>query len=233
MAVALITGASAGLGRALALALASEGWDLVLDARREAPIEEVAAAARSAGSTRVTAIAGDVADAAHRAAVGEAVRTIGRLDLVVANAGTLGPAPLPEIASVRLDDLAETLRVNVVAQVGLIQEIVPLLVACRGTYVAITSDAAVEAYEGWASYGASKAALEQVANVLGAEQPDLRVYRFDPGDMRTQMHQDAFPGEDISDRPLPESVVEPFRALLATMPPNGRYRAADLLARVG
>lgn len=232
MSVALVTGASAGLGRALALALARDGWDLVLDARRSGPLEEVATAAAASGS-QVTAIAGDVADTGHRAALGEAVRTIGRLDLVVANAGSLGPSPLPELSSVRLDDLAETFRVNVIAQVGLIQEVLPLLVACRGTFVAVTSDAAVEAYEGWGAYGASKAALEQVANVLGAEQPDLRVYRFDPGDMRTQMHQDAFPGEDISDRPMPETVVEPFRALLTTLPPNGRYRASDLLTTVG
>ena len=227
MPVALITGASAGLGRALALDLAAEGWELVIDGRRRAPLDAAAAEARATGAT-VTAIPGDIADPGHRRAVGDAIRAIGRVDLVVANAGTLGPTPLPSLALLRLDDLSETFRVNVVAQVGLVQEVLPLLVACRGTYVAVTSDAAVEGYEGWGAYGASKAAFEQVAHVLGAEQPDIRVYRFDPGDMRTQMHQDAFPGEDITDRPLPESVVGPFRALLATSPPNGRYRASDV-----
>lgn len=233
MPVALITGASAGLGRALALGLAGDGWDLVLDARRLGPLKAVAAAAAGASaSTRVTAIAGDISDPDHRTALAGAARAIGRLDLVVANAGTLGPTPLPRIGQVDLDGFAETLRVNVVAQVGLVQEVLPLLVACRGTYVAVTSDAAVEAYEGWGPYGASKAALEQIANVLGAEHPEIRSYRFDPGDMRTQMHQDAFPGEDISDRPLPETVVAPFRALITALPPSGRYRAADLLTSI-
>jgi len=229
MPIAIITGASEGLGRALTLGLAEDGWDVIVDGRRREPLEAAADAARAAGAT-VIAIAGDIDDASHRRALADAARRIGRLDLVVANAGTLGPAPLPSLATVGLDALAETLRTNVVAQVGLVQEVLPLLVACRGTYVAVTSDAAVEAYEGWGAYGASKAALEQVANVLAAEQPDIRVYRFDPGDMRTRMHQDAFPGEDISDRPLPETVVGPFRSLLATSPPNGRYRASDLVA---
>jgi NAD(P)-dependent dehydrogenase (short-subunit alcohol dehydrogenase family) len=229
MSVAIITGASEGLGRAIALDLAADGWDVVIDARRSEPLDAVVSSARRHGG-RVVAIRGDIADATHRESLVDAARAIGRLDLVIANAGALGPSPLPRLADLSLDDLEAILRVNVVAQLGLAQHVLPLLTASRGVFVAITSDAAVEGYEGWGGYGASKAALEQLANVLAAEHPDVPIYRFDPGDMRTRMHQDAFPGEDISDRPLPESVVPAIRALLRERPPSGRFRAADVLS---
>lgn len=231
MSTALITGASEGLGRALALSLAADGWELVIDARRAGPLEEVAAAAREAGAT-VHALPGDVADPAHRDALVAAAEASGSLDLLVANAGTLGPTPLPSVAELSLADLERALRVNTVAQVGLVQRALPALRGAEGTVVVVTSDAAVEGYEGWAAYGASKAALEQVAHILGAEEPGLRVHRFDPGDMRTRMHQDAFPGEDISDRPKPEAVVPALRALVADRRPSGRHRASELVETV-
>ena len=152
---------------------------------------------------------------------------LGRLDAVVNNAGTLGPTPLPPLATVDVDEVAETLRVNTFAPLRLVQLALPVL-RTGGAIVNITSDAAVEGYEGWGAYGASKAALEQLTNVLAAEHPSLRVLRFDPGDMRTQMHQDAFPGEDISDRPEPEASVPALVALLEGDQPSGRYRVADL-----
>jgi NAD(P)-dependent dehydrogenase (short-subunit alcohol dehydrogenase family) len=190
---AIVTGASAGLGRAVAHDLAAAGWAVVIDARTAADLEAVAAELHTAHpAATVTAVVGDVADPDHRrdlvAAAGD------RLDLLVASAGTLGPHPLPRLADLRLPDLERTLRTNVVAQVGLVQQALPALRAAGGAVVAVTSDAAVEAYEGWGAYGASKAAFEQVAHVLGVEEPDLAVYRLDPGDMRTRMHADAFPG---------------------------------------
>lgn len=222
---AIVTGASAGLGRAVAHDLAAAGWAVVVDARTAADLETVATELRATGAA-VTAVVGDVADPAHRrdlvAAAGE------RIDLLVASAGTLGPSPLPGLADLRLPDLERTLRTNVVAQVGLVQEALPALRAAGGVVVAVTSDAAVEGYEGWGAYGASKAAFEQVANVLAVEEPTLAVYRLDPGDLRTRMHQDAFPGEDISDRPPPETVAPVVRRLAEQRPRSGRYRASDL-----
>ncbi|MGI8938336.1 MAG: SDR family NAD(P)-dependent oxidoreductase [Iamia sp.] len=227
MSTALITGASEGLGRALALALATDGWDLVIDARRPEPLVRVADEARSTGAV-VHALPGDVADPDHRDALVAAAEATGPLDLLVANAGTLGPSPLPPVADLRLEDLEHALRVNTVAQVGLIQRALPALRAAGGTVVVVTSDAAVEGYEGWGAYGTSKAALEQVAHILGAEEDEVRVHRFDPGDMRTQMHQDAFPGEDISDRPEPSTVAPSLLRLVADGRPSGRYRASEL-----
>jgi NAD(P)-dependent dehydrogenase (short-subunit alcohol dehydrogenase family) len=226
MSTAIVTGASRGLGRALALDLARDRWDLVIDARSAGVLQEVAREAQAAGAT-VRAFPGDIADPAHRRSLVEAAEERDGLDLLVVNAGTLGPSPLPSVAELSLADLEATLRVNTVAPLGLVQLALPALRAAGGTVVAVTSDAAVEGYEGWGAYGASKAALEQLAHILGAEEPALRVYRFDPGDMRTRMHQDAFPGDDISDRPEPESVVPVLRRLLAERPPSGRYRAAD------
>ena len=231
MPVALITGASRGFGRALATDLAADGWDLVLDARGAAALKSVAAELASTG-VRVEAVAGDVADAAHRGALIAAAEALGGLDLLVNNASVLGPSPQPTLDAYPLDVLAHVYEVNVIAPIALVQQALPLLHASAGTIVNITSDAAVEGYEGWGGYGSSKAALEQATNVLAAEQPALRVYRFDPGDMRTQMHQEAFPGEDISDRAEPETVVPALRSLLFNRPPSGRYRAADLLADV-
>jgi NAD(P)-dependent dehydrogenase (short-subunit alcohol dehydrogenase family) len=218
---ALVTGASRGLGRALATALSDHGWRLVVDGRNP---ERLTAA--TAGLHDMTAIAGDVADPAHRAALAAAIGP--RLDLLVNNASALGPSPLPRLADLRPDQLDRILRINTVAPLGLVQLLLPVLRTAHGRVVNISSDAAVEAYPGWGGYGASKAALDQLTAVLAVEHPELRVYAVDPGDMATDMHQAAFPGEDISDRPPPESVVPALLALIEGDLPSGRYRAADV-----
>jgi NAD(P)-dependent dehydrogenase (short-subunit alcohol dehydrogenase family) len=229
MQTALITGGSKGFGLALVTSLVKDGWGVVIDGRDGAVLDAAVGslfADSNGGSVR--GIAGDVADPAHRAALVDAVTELGHLDLLVNNASTLGPSPQPRLAEYPLDDLERVLAVNLVAPLALIQATLPLLRSSHGTVVDITSDAAVEGYAGWGGYGSSKAALEQLSNVLAAEETDVRVYWFDPGDMRTEMHQAAFPGEDISDRPLPETVLPAFRHLLATAPPSGRFRAAEL-----
>ena len=223
---AIVTGASRGLGLALARDLAASGWNLVVDARDESALR--AAHATLTGSGRAVAAPGDVADPDHRRALVDAARALGRLDLLVNNASALGPSPMPPLASLDPADLEAILRTNTVAPLALVQLALPLLEAHRGRILNITSDAAVEGYEGWGGYGTSKAALEQLSNVLAAEHPDLRVYWVDPGDMRTQMHQDAFPGEDISDRPPPEESVPGLVALIEGDHPSGRYQARAL-----
>jgi NAD(P)-dependent dehydrogenase (short-subunit alcohol dehydrogenase family) len=223
--VALITGASQGFGRALARRLAADGWKLVVDARHPAPLGEVQG--ELAPLTTVVAIPGDVADADHRAALVRAATNLGGLDLLVNNASTLGASPLPSLAGIDLEMLRHTYEVNAVAPLALTQRLLHMLRERHGTIVNITSDAAVEGYEHWGAYGSAKAALDQLGRVLATEEPSVRVYTFDPGDMRTQMHQDAFPGEDISDRPEPETVVPAFVALLTSQSESGRYRAAD------
>ncbi len=222
---ALVTGASRGLGRALAAGLAREGYDLILDARNAGDLD---AAAREIQGT-VTAIPGDVTDPEHRAALLRAAQAAGRLDLLVNNAATLGASPLPALADYPASELRAAFEVNVIAPVALTQLLLPLLRASGGAVLNITSDAAVEAYAGWGGYGAAKAALEQASNVLAAEELAVRVWWADPGDLRTEMHQRAFPGEDISDRPRPETVVPAFTRLIAERLPSGRYRAAHLL----
>ena len=222
---ALITGASRGLGRALTAALADRGWRLVVDGRDAGRLATAVEA--FAHPDRVTAVPGDVADPRHRAALAAAVGP--RLDLLVNNASELGPSPLPSLADLREADLRHVLDVNVVAPLALVQAVLPALRTARGTVVDISSDAAVEAYAGWGGYGTSKAALDQLTAVLAVEHPDLRIYAVDPGDMATDMHQAAFPGEDISDRPAPESVVPALLALLDGELPSGRYRAAELV----
>ena len=222
---ALITGASRGLGRALAAGLARAGFDLIIDARDAAALDAAAGALRASGAS-VTAIPGDVTDPGHRAALAAAR---GRLDLLVNNAGTLGASPLPALADYPPDELRAAFEVNVIAPVALTQLALPLLRASGGAVLNITSDAAVEAYAGWGGYGAAKAALEQASNVLAAEEPTLRVWWADPGDLRTDMHQLAFPGEDISDRPEPAAVVPGFVRLVTERLPSGRYRAAHLM----
>lgn len=225
--VAIVTGASRGLGEALAHGLAEAGFRLVIDARGTDALDRVAADLRPL--TEVVAIPGDITEPEHRFALVATAERLGRLDFLVNNASTLGPSPLPPLAGYPLDALREVLETNLVAPLGLIQLTLPLLRRGPGGVLNITSDAAVEAYAGWGGYGAAKAAFEQTSNVLAAEQPDLRVWWVDPGDMRTQMHQDAFPGEDISDRPLPADVVPAFLKLMWERLPSGRYRAASLL----
>ncbi len=222
--IAVITGASRGLGLALARALANGDWHLIIDARGSAALEDVTR--RLPGWAAVEAVAGDIADPAHRTELAAAVDRVGHLDAVVLNAGTLGPSPLPRLVELELDDLERTFHVNVTAQLALVQTLLPRLVV-GGRILAITSDAAVEGYEGWGAYGATKAALEQLMNVLAAEHPTLRIHRVDPGDMRTQMHQDAFPGDDISDRPEPQVAVPGLLSLLEEDLPSGRWRAQE------
>jgi NAD(P)-dependent dehydrogenase (short-subunit alcohol dehydrogenase family) len=227
--VALITGASRGLGLALARALADDDWTLILDARGADALEM--ARAELAGRTTVVAIPGDVTDPAHRAALAEAARQAGGLDLLVNNASILGPSPQPALLDYPFDVLERVYRTNVIAPLALLQAVRPAL-RPRARIVNITSDAAVEPYPGWGGYGSSKAALAQLSNVLAAENPALRVYWVDPGDMRTRMHQEAFPGEDISDRPLPEASVPGLLVLIAGAHPSGRYAARALAAPV-
>ena len=223
---ALITGASRGLGLALARQLAAQGWQLIIDARGAEALEVARVAL--AHHTRVIAIPGDVTEATHRYALAQAAKELGGLDALVNNASILGPSPQPELLDYPLEVLEQVYRTNVIAPLALIQALRRELKpgAC---VINITSDAGVEAYEGWGGYGSSKAALEQLSNILAAENPSLRVYWVDPGDMRTQMHQEAFPGEDISDRPLPEESVPAFIELLKGVRPSGRYSARVLL----
>jgi len=231
MNTALITGASRGLGRALAAGLAREGFALIIDGRDAAALDAAAQQIRAAGGD-VTAISGDVTDPGHRAALRRAAEAAGRLDLLVNNAGTLGASPLPALADYPADELRAAFEVNVIAPIALTQLLLPLLRPRGGAVLNITSDAAVEAYTGWGGYGAAKAALEQASNVLAAEEPGLRVWWTDPGDLRTDMHQRAFPGQDISDQPRPESVVPAFVRLISQRLPSGRYRAAHLMPAV-
>jgi NAD(P)-dependent dehydrogenase (short-subunit alcohol dehydrogenase family) len=223
---ALITGASRGLGLALARRLAGDGWILIIDSRGAKDLE--AARAELAEQTRVVAIAGDVRSEEHRRAIAGAAREAGGLDALVNNASILGPSPQPELLDYPLDVLEEVYRANTIAPLALIQAVRDELKP-EARIINITSDAAVEPYEGWGGYGSSKAALEQLSNILAAENPDLRVYWVDPGDMRTRMQQEAFPDDDISDRPLPEESVPGLIELLSGDQPSGRYEAKALI----
>jgi NAD(P)-dependent dehydrogenase (short-subunit alcohol dehydrogenase family) len=223
MPTAIVTGASRGLGLALARALARAGWSLVIDARGSA---ELARAARELGRlTDVAALPGDVSDPDHRRELVEAAGE--RVDLLVNNASALGPSPLPALDAYPLDELERVYRINVLAPLALVQLALPRIPK-GGRIVNVTSDAGVEAYEGWGGYGSAKAALEQLSRVLGVEHPELRVYAVDPGDMRTRMQQEAFPGEDISDRPPPEDSVPGLLALVTGDLASGRYTAREL-----
>lgn len=225
---ALITGASRGLGLALARELAQRGWNLLIDGRGARALEEARAelVTLSHGNT-IIALAGDVTDAVHRAQLAKAARELGGLDVLVNNASILGPSPQPALLDYPLDVLEQVYRANVIAPLALLQATKNELKA-GACVINITSDAGVEAYEGWGGYGSSKAALEQLSHILAAENPAWRVYWVDPGDMRTQMHQEAFPCEDISDRPLPEVSVPGLVKLITGEQASGRYAARDV-----
>src|SRR5258708_34945222 len=232
MSTAVVTGASKGLGRALREGLARRGWSLIIDGRDPAVLEHVHGRLWELvpPGSHVLAIPGDITDPEHRRALAGAAHALGGLDLLVSNAGMLGPSPLPALADFPLAALRELFEVYPVASLGLIQEVLPLLRAANdgGRVVLISSDAAVEGYPGWGGYGAAKAAQDQLAKVLAVEEPGLRVWAGDPGDMRTDMHQAAFPGEDIPDRPPPEVVVPRLIELFESRQPSGRIRAAAL-----
>jgi NAD(P)-dependent dehydrogenase (short-subunit alcohol dehydrogenase family) len=228
MPIAVITGGSRGLGLALARELAAHHWNVIVDARDEDALNE--AVTGLAHHSHVLALSGDVADEAHRKELEHAVRRHGGLDLLVNNASVLGPSPLPPLSGHPITLLEHVFRVNVIAPVALIQSLLSPLRTTGGAIINVTSDAATEPYEGWGGYGSSKAALEQATRVVALEHPDLAVYAFDPGDMRTAMHQAAYPTEDISDRPEPETIVPAVLRLISERPPSGRYRASDLAA---
>ena len=225
--VAIVTGISRGYGKAVADSLLSSDWSVVGDGRDE--IALTAAVSHLGGGERLKSLHGDVRDEDHLQGLVSRAVSMGPLELVVNNASTLGPTPLPQLADLTQDDLAETFRVNTLAPLRLLQVALPELEANGGAVINITSDASVEAYEGWGGYGASKAALDHLTSVLAVENPKISFYSLDPGDMRTDMHQAAFPGEDISDRPLPEVSAPAVTRLALDRPPSGRYRAVDLL----
>lgn len=227
MPTAIVTGASRGLGAALARELARRGWRLIIDARHGDALSRIVAEL----SGEVWGIPGDVTDPAHRSSLADAAREMAPVHLLVNNASTLGPSPLPNLDGADLEALRLVLETNVVAPLSIYQLVSPHL-AEQAVVVNVTSDAAIEPYPGWGLYGASKAALDQITAIAGAERPELAIYSFDPGDMRTDMHQAAFPGEDISDRPEPESVVPALLRLIEHRPPSGRVTAKELLTAV-
>jgi len=226
---AVITGASRGLGLAIARELAANGWQLIVNALGEAALQ--VAYAELVEKTGVTAVSGDITDRSHREALAVAARAAGGIDVVINNAGILGPSPQPALLDYALDDLLQVFAVNVIAQLGVLQALRSTLKE-DARIINISSDAAVAAYAGWGGYGASKAAFEQLSAVFAEENPSWRVFWVDPGDMRTQMHQEAFPGEDISDRPLPEESVPGILQLVEGEWANGRYQARQLAAEL-
>ncbi len=231
MPVAVVTGASKGLGKALATGLATEGWSLVLDARGQPALARAEDEIRSrlVDGARVAAVAGDVTEAGHRRALTAAAAALGGVDLLVNNASTLGASPLPRAAAVTPTTFRRILEVNTIAPLALVQEALAMLRRSADPRILnVTSDASIEHYDSWGGYGASKAALDHLSATLAVEEPGIRVWAVDPGDMRTDMHQDAFPGEDISDRPPPDSVVPLLLGLIAGGTPSGRIRAAEL-----
>jgi NAD(P)-dependent dehydrogenase (short-subunit alcohol dehydrogenase family) len=223
--MAIVTGASRGLGLATARTLSADGWTLIIDGRDAQALNT----ATDTLGARTTALPGDVADPDHRQDLLDQASRLGGLDLLVNNASMLGPSPQPNLDFYPLDVLRRVYEVNVVAPLALTQMALPLLRKRRGIVINVTSDAATESYEGWGGYGSSKAALNQWTNILAAEEPELSVYRFDPGDMNTRMHQEAFPGEDISDRPPPEDSVPALMALIESRPISGAYQVGQVL----
>jgi NAD(P)-dependent dehydrogenase (short-subunit alcohol dehydrogenase family) len=228
--VAVITGGSRGLGLAAAQALTARGWAVALDGRRT---EQLETALRTLPAGSFVGVPGDVTDPDHRTHLVDAARALGDVSLVIANASRLGPTPQPLLATYPIGELRVVFETNVIAPLALIQLLLPDLSARGGTVIAISSDAAVESYAGWGGYGSSKAALDQLTAILAAEHPELAVHAFDPGDMRTELHQQAFPGEDISDRPEPASVVPALLRLVESDPEGVRHRASDLLTSAG
>lgn len=236
MEVAIVTGASKGLGRALAEGLALSGWSLVIDARGEDALRrtEQSLCSQLEPGAQLVALVGDVTSPSHRHALVDAARQLGSLDLIVNNASSLGDTPLPELADYPVESLRGVLEVNLIAPLALLQESLELLRrSTNPRLLSITSDASVEHYERWGGYGLSKAALDHVSITLGVENSDLLSWAVDPGDLRTEMHQQAFPGEDISDRPFPESVVPTLLALIRGDSPSGRYKVSELATSVG
>ena len=227
---ALITGASRGLGLALARQLAENGWGLIIDARGKKALERVRE--ELSQKTTVTAVPGDVTAEAHRKKLLKAAQELGGLDLIGNNASLLGPSPQPQLLEYPLDVLDDVYRANVIAPLAIIQSLHSTL-KMEACIINVTSDAGVEAYGGWGGYGSSKAALEHLSHIFAEENPSLRIYWVDPGDMRTQMQQEAFPDEDISDRPLPEESVPGLMALIEGDQPSGRYRAREVMESTG
>lgn len=227
---ALITGASRGLGLALARELARRGWGLIIDARGQKALKQVGKALSE--KTKVITIPGDITTEIHRKKMAIAASELGGLDVLVNNASFLGPSPQPNLLDYPLDVLEQVYHTNVIAPLGLIQELRSVL-KLNACIVNVTSDAGVEAYGGWGGYGSSKAALEHLSHILAEENPSWRVYWVDPGDMRTQMQQEAFPDEDISDRPLPEDSIPGLLALIEGQLPSGRYRAREVVESTG
>jgi NAD(P)-dependent dehydrogenase (short-subunit alcohol dehydrogenase family) len=231
MPTAIVTGGSQGFGKAVAGGLLAAGWSVVIDARHEDVLTATAGQLTEVvrPGARLRALAGDVTDPLHVRDLVAAAEELGGLDLVVNNASTLGPTPLPPLTSYPLDALAEVMETNLIAPLGLVQAAAAALERSdRPTVINVTSDASVEAYPGWGGYGAAKAALDHLGAVLAAERPGWTVWTVDPGDMRTQMHQDAFPDEDISDRPLPEAAVPALLTLIGSDRPSGRIRLSDV-----
>jgi NAD(P)-dependent dehydrogenase (short-subunit alcohol dehydrogenase family) len=236
MPVAIVTGSSKGLGNALARGLAAQGWSLVLDARDRGALERAEGQVRAllTGGADVHAVAGDVTDPGHRRTLVATAEALGGLDLLVNNASTLGQSPLPRAADVSAETLRRILEVNTVAPLLLIQDALPLLRRSPDPRIVnVTSDASVEHYETWGGYGLSKAALDHLSATVAVEEPELRLWAVDPGDMRTDMHHDAFPGEDISDRPDPDTVVPVLLSLIDGHEPSGRIKAAELVVTPG
>ena len=228
--VSLVTGGSRGLGRELVSALLDHGHIVITDGRRAEHISALRAR-HTDHLDRLHTLIGDITDSDHRRALHDNVNQFGRLDLLVNNASTLGATPLPHLGSQTSDNLRATFETNVMAPHELTTALLPLLRATHGAVVNVTSDAAVDAYPGWGAYSSSKAALEQWSHVLSVEEPHIAVYWVDPGDLRTDLHQQAFPGEDISDRPLPLVAVPGFLTLLDTAAPSGRYRLQEVSGR--
>ena len=226
---ALVTGASQGLGYELASALVARGWHVIVDARTPGPLADAAAQL----GERATAVAGDITEPAHRRRLIDAVRNAGRLDLLVNNASTIGASPMPPLADIDVATLRSVYDTNVIAPLALVRATLPYLVDVGGAVINISSDAAVEPYEGWGGYGPSKAALDHATAILAAERPGIGAYAFDPGDMRTALHQAAFPDEDISDRPEASTVVPAILRIIDERPASGRLTVADLVESEG